>query len=502
MHSAKLSGFDGSLEDEILNTVETPIAVLDRNGAFVRFNAVSERLTGYSAANALGRKIWEFLIIDEEVEAVRNIFEETCGASAPTHFTNYWKTKDGERRLIEWSNKPLTDKNGSVAYILATGIDVTESRSHDEALSESKAFLRSIIDASPVAVITIDRDGRILTFSHEAERTFGCKEAEVLGANIKIFMPEPDRSAHDKYIYRHLETGERRIIGKARQVNAQRNNGEIFPAVLHVTEFADGSPVFVGFVEDLTNQVATERRLKETQMQLQHAGRVGELGEMATSIAHELNQPLTASASLAGAVSLMLKKVEFSGRTESLTLLDEVVGEIRRASEIIRQMRDFVRKRKTAKSLHDVNKVIEEASAIAVIGAEAEGIKVNTNFDESVGAAQLDRTQIQQVVTNLIRNAIDAMRVSPKKELTISTGQRDGLIEVKVADTGSGIPLEVRNRLFEPFVTSKDDGLGVGLSISKTIIDAHHGELTTQDNTPSGTIFLFRLPVGDQDDPG
>lgn len=502
MQGTALSGFDGCLEDEILKTVETPIAVLDRTGAIVRFNNASERLTGYSAADALGRKVWEFLIIDEEIETVRKVFEETCGADAPTHFVNYWKTKDGERRLIEWSNKALNDKNGDVAYILATGIDVTESRSRGEALSESKAFLRSIIDASPVAVITINRDGRILMFSHEAERTFRCNEADVLGANIKVLMPEPDRSAHDEYIHRHLETGERRIIGKARQVKAQRKNGEIFPALLHVTEFADGSPVFVGFVEDLTNQATTERRLKETQMQLQHAGRVGELGEMATSIAHELNQPLTASASLAGAVSLMLKKVEFSGRNQSMALLDEVVGEIRRASEIIRQMRDFVRKRKTAKSLHDVNKVIEEACAIAVIGAEAEGIEVKTDFDESVGAVQLDRTQIQQVVTNLIRNAIDAMHVSPRKELTISTGRRGRLIEVKVADTGSGIPLDVRNRLFEPFVTSKDDGLGVGLSISKTIIDAHHGDLTMLDNTPSGTIFLFRLPAGGQDDPG
>ena len=501
MSGTALSGFDGSLEDEILKTVETPIVVLDRDGAIVRFNAASERLTGYSAADSLGRKIWEFLIIDEEIETVRKIFEETCGASTPTHFVNYWKTKKGERRLIEWSNERLNDIEGDVAYILATGIDITESRSREKALSESKAFLRSIIDASPVAVITINSEGRILTFSHEAERTFGYNEADVLGANIKVLMPEPDRSAHDGYIRRHIETGERRIIGKPRQIEAQKKNGEIFPAVLHVMEFADGSPIFVGFVEDLTDQKATERRLKETQTQLLHAGRVGELGEMATSIAHELNQPLTASASLAGAVALMLKKVEFSGRNESIALLDDVVGEIRRASEIIRQMRDFVRKRKTAKSLHNVNQIIEEACTIAVIGAETEGIEVKTEFDESVGAAQLDRTQIQQVITNLIRNAMDAMRTSPKKELTISTGRRDGLIEVKVIDTGSGISNDVKNRLFEPFVTSKDDGLGVGLAISKTIIEAHHGELTMLDNEPTGTVFLFRLPPGGRDDP-
>ncbi len=500
MRGSALSGFDGSLEDEILKTVETPIVVLDRNGAVVRFNEASERLTGFAATEILDRKIWEFLILDEEIEAVRTIFEETCGASTPTHFVNYWKTKKGERRLIEWSNQRLNDEEGEVAYILATGIDITESKSREVALSESKAFLRSIIDASPVAVITIDDKGNILTFSHEAEKTFGYEEAELLGSNINALMPEPDRSAHDGYIRGYLETGEHRIIGKARAVKAQRKSGEIFPAILHVTEFADGSRVFVGFVEDVSSQAAIESRLKETQVQLQHAGRVGEMGEMATSIAHELNQPLTASASLAGAAALTLKKVDFSGRDGVIALLDDAVGEIRRASDIIRQMRDFVRKRKTAKSLHDINKVVEEACAIAVIGAEAEGISVKTDFQANAGAAQLDRTQIQQVVTNLVRNAIDAMHNSPKKELTISTERRNGLIEVKVADTGFGIPKELKSRLFEAFVTSKEDGLGVGLSISKSIIDAHRGDLLVADNKPSGCVFIFRLPPEAHDD--
>lgn len=499
MNSPKLTGFDGSLEDEILKTVDTPVVILDRSGAIVRFNEACERLTGYAASEVIGGKVWDFLIIEEEIEAVREVFDKTHGGSAPTHFTNYWKTKDGRRRLIEWSNKLLTDEDENIIYILATGIDITESKSRAEALSKSRAFLRSIIDASPVAVITINEKGMILTFSQKAENTFGYKEAEVVNKNIRMLMPEPDKSRHDEYLNQYLKTGKRRIIGRARQVNAIRRSGEIFPAILHITEFSDGSRVFVGFVEDITDQAAIERRLKETQLQLQHAGRVGEMGEMATSIAHELNQPLTASASLAGAVGLMLKKVEFPQRDEAFALLDDAVSEIRRASEIIRQMRDFVRKRKTERGLHDVNRVVEEASAIALIGAEAEGIKVNTEFNDGIGEALLDRTQIQQVVTNLIRNAVDAMRTAPDKRLTISTSRYNGLIEVKVADTGHGIPAEVKSRLFEPFVTSKDDGIGVGLSISKSIIDAHQGELFAIDNKPSGSVFIFRLSPGVHD---
>ena len=494
MDGPRLPDFDGSLGDEILKTVEIPIVVLDRHGGIVRFNDASERLTGFAAADVLGKKVWDFLIVDDEIAVVRDVFEKTCGEETPTHFVNFWKTKGGERRLIQWANRKLADRNGVTAYVLATGIDITESVSREAALSESQAFLRSIIDASPVAVITINENGRILTFSAEAEKTFGYKEAEVLGENVSLLMPEPFRSAHDGYIEHYKSTGEKRIIGRARPVTAMRKDGDVFPAVLHVSEFADNKRVFVGFVEDATEQEATKHRLQETQAQLIHAGRVGELGEMATSIAHELNQPLTASASLVGAVALTLKKFEFAGRDKSISLLDDAVGEIKRASEIIRHMRELVRKQPTAKRLYDINKVVDEACAVAFIGAESAGINVVTDFDPGAGSALLDRTQIQQVVINLIRNAIDAMGDSGTKKLTITTRKAGQLIEVKVADTGSGIPQALKNSLFEPFVTSKENGLGVGLSISKSIIEAHEGALEAGDNDPVGSVFRLSIP--------
>ena len=257
--------------------------------------------------------------------------------------------------------------------------------------------------------------------------------------------------------------------------------------------------VFVGFVEDITEQRATERRLADTQFELRHASRVGAMGEMATSIAHELNQPLTAAASFIEAVSLSLRKKDNPPRLEdAVVLLDEAVSEIRRASKIIRQMREFVRKRRSAKAVHKVNKVVEEACAIAVIGADEYGVDVETRFGADVGTASIDRIQIQQVVINLIRNAIDAMQESEAKHLTISTAMKDGMIEIRVADTGVGIPTAIRPRLFEPFATSKADGMGVGLSISKSIVDAHQGEIFATENNESGSIFVVRLPIGEE----
>ena len=502
MEKTDLSHIGGNFVEEILDTVESPIALLDGDGAILRFNHACEALTEYSEAEVVGKKVWDFLIIDEEIEAVRKVFQKTRSKDLPTHYTNYWKTKSGKRRLLKWSNKTLRTPGGDVAVVLATALDITDLKSIEHDLRESQAFLRSIIDASPVSVITADEDGRILTFSRQAEVSFQRQETDVIGKNVHMLMPEPDRSRHDGYMDHYLMTGEKRIMGRARKVKALRSTGEEFPTVLHISEFKDGQRIFVAFVEDISEQEDTERRLSETQFQLQHAGRVGAMGEIATSIAHELNQPLTAAASLAGAVSLTLKKAQFDRCDEAIAMLDDVVGEIRRASDIIFQMREFVRKRKTAKSLQNINKIVEDAAALAIIGADADGIEVKWDLSTELGELSLDRIQIQQVVTNLIRNAIDAMRGAPEKILTISTERTDTGVSVSVADTGPGLKDELRDKLFEPFVSDKDDGMGVGLSISKSIIDAHQGEISAANVKVGGSIFTFKLPAGANGDVG
>ncbi len=486
---------NAALARAIMATSEAPIVVLSQNGEIIEFNQACETITGYAASEAVGRKVWDFLLLPDEIDDVRAVFEKTRSDGLPTHFTNSWRTKTGGSRLIEWTNTSIDDNNGGVACVLATGIDVTDVKRHEQALHESKAFLQSIINASPVAVVTINNSGEVITFSRAAERTFGYSEEEIRGRNIRLVMPEPDRSQHDQYMKDYRETGCVRIIGSARETRALRKNGETFPAILHVSEFVNCEQIFVGFIEDIADRRATESRLAETQSQLQHTGRLAAMGEIAASIAHELNQPLTAAASLAGAVSLELRKHDARDYGEVGEMLDDVVSEVRRASEIIRQMRDFIRKRKTAKSLHNINAVIEDAAAIALLGVETSGVRVLRRFDENLGEALLDRIQLQQVVINLIRNAIDAMENVPFRELTISTDRRDDLIEIKVADTGCGIMPDLADRLFDPFVTTKDDGMGIGLSISKSIIEAHGGRISAEPNTPRGSVFIIRVPI-------
>ncbi len=364
---------------------------------------------------------------------------------------------------------------------------------------ESERFLRSVINASPNAVITISETGEILIFSRAAQAMFGFSEAEVLGKNVSMLMPEPDHSLHDGYMRRYLETGKAQIIGRARPVMARRKSGQTFPAVLHVSEFDEGARIFVGFVEDVTRQKATERRLEDTQLQLQHAGRIGAMGEIATSIAHELNQPLTAAASMAGAVALTLKKTSFDGKEDALALIDDAVAEIRRASGVIRQMRDFLRNRETERAAHPVNRIVEESCLIALIGAETEGVMVASALDPQAGSAVVDRIQLQQVIVNLIRNAVDAMQDTPNKRLTIATSNTGDNVEIRIADTGSGISAEMKKRLFEPFATTKEDGMGIGLSISKSIVEAHKGEIFAMDNKPAGTVFVVKLPAAKED---
>jgi two-component system, LuxR family, sensor kinase FixL len=484
---------------EILGTIETPIVILDCGGEILQFNPACEHLTGFRSSEVVGEKVWDCLIPDDEINSVRRIFEETRARELPTHFTNHWRSKDGSFPLLRWTNKAIKNEAGDIKAIIATAIDLTPLKTVEHKLTETQSFLKSIVNASPEAIVTINEKGEIISFSRQAEVMFGYKEDQVAGQNLTILMTDADHSRYDEYIRHHIETGEIMTTGNARYIVALRKNGDEFPASLHITEFTDGQRVFVGFIEDISEQRATERRLSETQTLLEHAGRVGAMGEIATSIAHELNQPLTAAASLAGAVALTLEKEDFRKPDEVLSMLHDAISEIRRASEIIQQMREFIQKRKTARSLHNINKIISEAGALALIGAGAAGIKVEWALGEYVGDALVDRIQIQQVLTNLIRNAIDAMQDSDSKNLTISTARSGDMIKISVADSGAGIPENLRPRIFERFVSVKKNGMGVGLSISKSIIDAHQGEIVAKNKESGGCVFSFKLPTGGQD---
>ena len=364
-----------------------------------------------------------------------------------------------------------------------------------DAIASESALLRSILETVPDAMVVIDQRGIIQSFSTAAERLFGYSSAEVCGRNVKLLMPAPYREQHEGYLGRYLATGERRIIGIGRVVVGQRKDGSTFPMELSVGEVnQNGDRLFTGFLRDLTERQQTDRRLHELQEGLLHASRLRSMGQMAAALAHELNQPLTATANYVRAAIRLLDAAE-PKLDQVRQAMNLAVQQTRRSGEIIRRLRAFVARGELARQPESVAKLIEEASAMALVGAKERGIKMLIGINPDLPMAMVDRVHIQQVLLNLIRNALEAMEDSTIRELSVETSAKDGQVQVSVADTGGGIPPEIEAKLFQPFVTTKQEGMGIGLSVCRTIVEAHGGRLWVEANPGGGSVFRFTVPA-------
>jgi two-component system, LuxR family, sensor kinase FixL len=364
-----------------------------------------------------------------------------------------------------------------------------------DALTSESALLRSILETVPDAMVVIDSRGVVQSFSRAAERLFGYRSMDICGQNVKMLMPSPYRDQHDGYLDRYLTTGERRIIGIGRVVVGRRKDGTTFPMELSVGEVnQNGRRLFTGFVRDLTERQQTDRRLQELQEGLLHVSRLRSMGQMAAALAHELNQPLTATANYVRAALRLLDAAE-PNLPRVRQAMNLAAQQTVRSGEIIRRLRAFVARGEVTRRTENVAKLIEEASALALVGAKEHGIKVLIRIEAHLPKAEVDRVQIQQVLLNLIRNAVESMEGCGIRELTVGTVAQDGAVLVSIADTGGGIPPEIEAKLFQPFVTTKPEGMGIGLSICRTIVEAHGGRLWVEPNAGTGSVFNFTLPV-------
>lgn len=363
----------------------------------------------------------------------------------------------------------------------------------------SQALLHSILATVPDAMIVIDEVGVIVSFSAAAEYLFGFTEDEAIGQNVTILMPEPDKRQHANYMLRYLNTGQKRIIGIGRITIGQRRDGSTFPMELSVGEArTDHSRVFTGFIRDLTRRQATEVRLEEMQAELAHASRVSAMGTMASALAHELNQPLTAVASYVEAARDLLADPHPENVAIVREALSDAATQAVRAGQIVRRLRDFIAQGDTDKRVVNLRGLINEANALALIGVAELGIDVRIELDENIVSVLVDKVQIQQVLVNLIRNAVEALTDAPERRLTIAAiPVADQMIQVSVTDTGPGLAAEVETKLFQPFVSTKDAGLGLGLSICQTIIEAHDGDIWLDQPAAGGTAFRFTLAAAD-----
>lgn len=367
-----------------------------------------------------------------------------------------------------------------------------------------EAHVQSILDTVPDAMVVIDIRGIMQSFSAAATRLFGYHPDQVIGKNVSMLMPSPYREQHDGYLERYLRTGERRIIGIGRVVVGERRDGSTFPMELSVGEMKSGEDrYFTGFIRDLSERQKTESRLQELQSELVHISRLTAMGEMASTLAHELNQPLSAISNYLKGSRRLIDAQTDERSTMMRDALDKAAEQAIRAGQIIRRLRDFVARGESERRVESITKLVEEASALALVGAKDQAIRVRFRFDPLVDLVLADKIQIQQVLLNLMRNAVEAMQESGTRELLLAAAPADNdMISVTVADTGSGIAPEVVAQLFQPFITTKQQGMGVGLSICRTIVESHGGQIWAEPNPGGGTVFQFTLKGVRKDEVG
>ena len=365
--------------------------------------------------------------------------------------------------------------------------------------SDGEAHLRSILATVPDAMVVIDERGTILSFSAAAETMFGYAEAEVIGENVSMLTPSPDRERHDSYLENYRTTGVRKIIGIGRVTTARHRDGFTFPIELSIGEaWLDDKRIFTGFIHDITHRQQTELRLQDLQSELAHVGRLSEMGTFASSLAHELNQPLTAVANYCEtARDLLASEPDPDTMIMIREALDDAAKQAIRAGQIVRRLREFINTGETERKAESLQRLLTEANALALVGSREHGIEVQIQLDTGVDRVVVDRIQIQQVLVNLIRNAIDAMVDAPVRTLTVRTDPYPpDFMRISIEDSGSGISEPVAAQLFQPFVTSKKTGMGIGLSICRTIVEAHGGRIWFEPAPDLGTIFHFTLPTG------
>ena len=466
-----------------------PALARGADGRIRLWTAGAARLYGWSAAEALGQHA--AALLDTNPSDPPETIAARLSAEGAWHGTARQRAADGRRLDVAMHWAAERDPTGAVTAVLEIATDIGATAEANAALYR----LAAIVEASDDAIVGEDLDGRITSWNAAAERMFGHPATAMLGQPFSVLVP-PDRAAEAAAIARRIRAGGR---VEPYETVRLRADGSALPVLLTVAPIRDADGHITGascIAHDITNRREAEAALSAKQAELVHLSRLSELGQIASALAHEINQPLTAIANYAAGADRLLA----AGRTEAAAgAIARTVEQAARGAGIVQRMRDFMRKRETETRPESLAAAIEEACALALIGTSGQPVRLARIVSPDAASAVIDRVQIEQVLFNLIRNAIEAMAGQPRQELTVATCRLDArMVEISVSDTGPGLPETVRERLFQPFVTTKAAGLGMGLSICRAIVQAHGGTLAAESNDAGGTVFHLSLPAADE----
>jgi two-component system sensor kinase FixL len=477
------------------------------DGRWLGVNAQCSAITGYSKEELLGGSFQNITHPEDLAQDLAQVERLLSGEAERYSMDKRYFRKDGGIVWVHLTVTLIRDARNAPDFFVVVIQDISDRKHVEANLVDSEARYRAIFDSAVEAIAVIDSRGTIQSINPAAQRIFGYAPAELVGKNVRTLMPQRIAREHDAYLDRYRTTHNRAIIGIGREVEGMRKDGTPLSIDLSVAEWERaGQTFFTGIMRDITPRReaeaalrTSEERLRSLQNEYAHLARVNEMGEMAAAIAHEINQPLTAIVNNLNAGLYAAKEGLTQGAfDEAQEVMAAASEQALRAGEIVRRLREFVGKSTGERRIEAIDTLVDAASGLALIDAPANGIRVERLTGADGVQARVDTVQIQQVIVNLIRNAMDALVTLPpgqERRITIATKvvAKDGVVEIRIADTGPGIPEELRSTVFEPFFTSKAKGMGMGLSVCRRLIEAHDGSIVLEAPA-AGAAFRLTLP--------
>ncbi|WP_371195925.1 PAS domain S-box protein [Glaciecola sp. SC05] len=461
-----------------------------------------EALTGYTKQEfEVHSVLWGKIIHPDDYDRVHKTVHQAVFQKIPYELEYRIIAKDKQTHLVWERGEAVVSLLNEKLILEGFVTDVTNIKAAEIEVKRSHAFSDAIVESVIEGVITIDQTGKIKSFNSAAEQLFGYSAAEVKNQSVNILMPSNDghdsEHDHDRYVATYIKTGAAHIIGTGRELEAKRKDGSVFPIHISVNEILhqDGR-MFVGLIRDITAQRLSQDQSRKHIEQMAHADRLNSLGEMAAGIAHEVNQPLTA-------ISLFSQSGKSfcnSGKFEKLPdIFEKLSLHARRAGAVLERMQTMTRQGDRNKEHIECRAIISEVIKLAESEARVRDIIIKASFCKSNAKVYVDRVQIQQVLLNLLRNGMEAMQsidLSHGNLITVTCKQTDdNQVVISVIDTGCGLDSSMNEKLFTAFSSTKQQGMGIGLSISKSIIEDHGGSIHYAKHPPAGSVFSFKLPL-------